>query len=970
MQDERNALIQTFELLKIEAARRNVIFSVVDLRWGITEEESRTGKVISVCLDETEKSHPFFIGILGSNYGTVPELSELDKNPELRERYDWVEEAINEGMSITEMEIQYGVLRNQNEVEAAFFFKCSDKEDNNVRLTALKDILRRKYDPDYLNDFSTTAELCEKVASAVRQMIDKHFGAKSAVTTLDRERSAQLAFIHTRHAYYFERQSYYDMIDDFVNSDSQHLVFTGKSGIGKSALLANWIKKNSCNPEFNLIYHFVGNSFSRNTYKDILEHFCHELYDLYDIPRRELSDGTIEDEIQRVLTEIPPHAKPVVFVIDGIDQIDSTKNEKLLLWLPSSAGKIKYIFSTLTDDETMSTFKRREYKTVEVLPMTKEERKCFASDYLLHFGKKLDERKGQLERIVSNKECENTLVLKTLLDELTTFGVYDKLDELIDYYLSSSSIQDFFDRVLQRMEKDYSSDYEMVRRALSLIAVSEHGLSEDELLSIIGLKDRPLDWHLFFCAFYNHFVVKNGIITFSHNYIYDAVVLRYHLNDKDESNKFRKEIIRWFSANRENSDRRTVYELGYQYYCTGDNERLYQLLMNFDSFRIYYETEFYRQALAIYWQCLLANDYHLDDYLRLPSEEDMPYLQIGMFAHTFFAAYSIALKCYEAHYNIYIHLEGCNNPNVTSALVNIGYVLKEYGDYEQALTYYSKALENAVRILGTDHSYVAAIYSNIGNVLALLGRYEDALTYQLRALNAEEAIMGTDHPETAATHNNIGGILYRMGAVEQSLEFHEKALKIYENCFGGDHPQILIVLNNIATAYSHINTDKALEIHLKVMAKRERVLGLNHTDTAFTYNNIGGVYKEKKDYESALLYYKKALVILEGNFGRKHPLIGISYGNVAQAYALSGDNANAIECYANAISIMEDTVGDNHPKSIKLYQEAANLLLQEDRLKEALVYLKKLLNALINALGTAHPETIQLGRFIAHLETL
>ena len=54
MQEERDALVQTFEMLKIEAAKRNVSLSVVDLRWGVTEEEAKSGKVISVCLNDIE----------------------------------------------------------------------------------------------------------------------------------------------------------------------------------------------------------------------------------------------------------------------------------------------------------------------------------------------------------------------------------------------------------------------------------------------------------------------------------------------------------------------------------------------------------------------------------------------------------------------------------------------------------------------------------------------------------------------------------------------------------------------------------------------------------------------------------------------------------------------------------------------------------------------------------------------------
>ena len=62
MQEERKALLKIFDALRIKAHRRNVDLTVLDLRWGVTDDEARSGKVISVCLNEIEHSHPFFIG--------------------------------------------------------------------------------------------------------------------------------------------------------------------------------------------------------------------------------------------------------------------------------------------------------------------------------------------------------------------------------------------------------------------------------------------------------------------------------------------------------------------------------------------------------------------------------------------------------------------------------------------------------------------------------------------------------------------------------------------------------------------------------------------------------------------------------------------------------------------------------------------------------------------------------------------
>ena len=57
----------------------------LDLRWGITEEEAKSGKVVEICLREIENSIPFFIGIIGNRYGWIP--NETDLSPSALQRF-------------------------------------------------------------------------------------------------------------------------------------------------------------------------------------------------------------------------------------------------------------------------------------------------------------------------------------------------------------------------------------------------------------------------------------------------------------------------------------------------------------------------------------------------------------------------------------------------------------------------------------------------------------------------------------------------------------------------------------------------------------------------------------------------------------------------------------------------------------------------------------------------------------------
>ena len=345
MQQERTALIKTFDTLKIVANRRNITLSVIDLRWGVTEEESRSGKVLSVCLEEIEHSHPFFIGLLGSRYGTSPARSEIEKNPELKERYPWIQEDIDNELSITEMEMQYGVLRNDKDVDALFLIKNTPNTlpDDNVRLTSLKNqILDQSRFPTC--DYTSIDDLCQKVETAVLAILDKHF-PQTENNRLEHERTNQKAFINSRHGHYRKLSADFKRLDDFLNGDEIHLVITGPSGMGKSALIANWLKeKEVTQHSYNIIYHFVGNSFSGSDHRQILQHICDELYNRYSIKRYEGLNETLEDEAQRVLIEAGRKGKPVVLVIDGINQIADHDHSKLLNWLPQASHTTKYLF--------------------------------------------------------------------------------------------------------------------------------------------------------------------------------------------------------------------------------------------------------------------------------------------------------------------------------------------------------------------------------------------------------------------------------------------------------------------------------------------------------------------------------------------------------------------------------------------------------------------------------------------------
>ena len=128
MEAERQALSKEFPKIKELCDKRGVEFFQIDLRWGINEDAAKQGRVLETCMQEIDDSRPFFIGILGNRYGWQPTEQDLGGRLEsLRNRWDWMDEALHASMSITEMEMQYVVLRKySNDMNAAFYIR-SDK---------------------------------------------------------------------------------------------------------------------------------------------------------------------------------------------------------------------------------------------------------------------------------------------------------------------------------------------------------------------------------------------------------------------------------------------------------------------------------------------------------------------------------------------------------------------------------------------------------------------------------------------------------------------------------------------------------------------------------------------------------------------------------------------------------------------------------------------------------------------------
>jgi nephrocystin-3 len=204
MIQERDLLVKhVFPQLRRECAKRQVTFTEVDLRWGITDAESSEGKVLPLCLAEIERCRPYFIGLLGERYGWVPEaLAE-----ELMQEQAWLKNHLDH--SVTELEILHGVLKSPLMRDRSLFYFRSpgyidqvpvenradfleDNQERAVRLSGLKQRLREEHARGHLRfapreDYPDPESLGQMILADFTQLIDALYPLDQVPDPLDQE---------------------------------------------------------------------------------------------------------------------------------------------------------------------------------------------------------------------------------------------------------------------------------------------------------------------------------------------------------------------------------------------------------------------------------------------------------------------------------------------------------------------------------------------------------------------------------------------------------------------------------------------------------------------------------------------------------------------------------------------------------------------------------------------------------------
>jgi len=181
-----------------------------------------------------------------------------------------------------------------------------------------------------------------------------------------------------------------------------------------------------------------------------------------------------------------------------------------------------------------------------------------------------------------------------------------------------------------------------------------------------------------------------------------------------------------------------------------------------------------------------------------------------------------------------------------------------YGDAEKLL---AAALKRAERQAAGAPALARAL-SNLADLYRTQARWEEAETFYQRALDLEEAQLGRDHPSLVRTLNSLALVYRGQGLYDRAEPLCQRALEIVERVHGAGHPNTAPVVGNLLTVYlAQGRYGDAGPLFRRSVAIKERVLGPKHPALAGSFSNYAAFLRKTRGDAEAAAWEARARAI-------------------------------------------------------------------------------------------------------------
>lgn len=340
------------------------------------------------------------------------------------------------------------------------------------------------------------------------------------------------------------------------------------------------------------------------------------------------------------------------------------------------------------------------------------------------------------------------------------------------------------------------------------------------------------------------------------------------------------------------------------------------------------------------------------------------------------------LRMYQEAKGVYRQAFGDNHTFVAGTQKNIGMVLAERGEYEEAM----KEFESAMRIYLTVNEGnemnrdVASAISCMGNVKNRVGELDAALTQYTEALRIYKEIHSKQNSpgesnkivtsqrvdtlrDVTSTLKVIGMVHAKTGDLDTAMRFFQEAMTLLrtsgdDSNTSGGRETTASVLTRIASIHlKKGDLDMAMthyrEAYDLTVNNRSTT---NHHEVASILHYIGGIYHKRADYDEAMACYQEAIRIYHATLGPENPTVAGTLVMVGSIYYKRRNLDSAMMFYREGLRLNRDAYGMHHPDVAPIMKSIGTILTKKGEYQEAYTIFRDVLSIKCTVHGTDHPE--------------
>lgn len=958
MQVERDVLVkEVFPSLRQTFRNRGIEVTEVDLRWGVTEDEV----AIDVCLAEVARCSPFFLGLLGERYGSVLTPERLAESasvgPEML------------GRSLTEIEIEFGVFASSEGLRNAAFLSRETLDadtpadlgaEAREKLAALKARLRAA--GALIVGYSTPADFA-RLALNVLTTIVVNAAPQVALSPEATEDLAHASYARDRRTAYVRAGDSFDALELWAADEASPMLISGASGVGKSALLANWSAHRRAQNRGDLVFeHYLAASPSSQAPDAILRRLWKALDPFAGAaaPPSEAELPELTDAIAArlvVAAEKQAAASCAIFIVlDGLE----ASHEATLSWLPSTLPENVFILASSLPGDLKDNALSRGWRSVEMSSFCAAEGRSFAVAELARWGKKLSE--ANLQRLEQRAAGTLPLFLRILLDELRFSASHASLDEVISAYCAASDVADLLGQVLDRLERDHGR--ECVGSALGFIESSAYGLSDDAICRLTRLT--PYAWAKLRNEFGDSLRDVGSRVILGHDHVRKVVRERYLSGMDAMDAQTRLADFLW----NEPASPERAEELGLHLRIIEDFDRLQSCLCDMEFLATLCERRGLRGAV-LEWRALQRGGKDVEALLCSalkrwvgePSAWGPRDVDYGFWVQSVLGD----LACFGSAAQALCQdlVEGCavalgvQHRLAFRARVNQARWLEQAGQLTAALALLRTVEVDAAAHYGSEHDETIAISAQVAHVLAACGDASAVFDQDRRMLDLQLKKKGDSDPDAIAALIAVAVSAQDCGQVDLALECAERAAHLARLHIGVRHSATIAAEKCLANVRAiRGEYAGALDLFVDLIKRASESLGEQHLTTLELKSDLAVLLIDIGKYEDGFAIQQELVEISTARFGADHPRTLMALVNLAGTKFALGDYAGSEHLERTVLEGRLRVLGPLHPHTLAGMCNLSQSALAQGKYTEAQTLLERVHDGRRKVFGDDHPQTI------------